>query len=473
MAVNWSDVQSVDWSDIGQEKPRSLIPSQQDINQARTKTELGIQERKLKDNRIKRYYDAAYSSPQSLKSGQLGKALWEAPGAAWETAESVPANIGLGIQRGASPREIALDVYQGVRGERPAQMGDILRASGSPVLEKFAAPIGMAVMPGGAQIQAMGVKAIQKAPQAISSIAKGGMETGRGAWKFLTGSPEAREASVQQLRQKAHEMVQSFRLGGERSGKFYEMLERESDKAWKPMDQVARAVKEPISLSELENLAASKYGQDPIRMKEIQGALRQTFQEPPMAPLFDQFGRPIQVSKDTFSVPEMLDKFRELGRSLTHPEKAGSVSRGELGQLAAELRSLVAEAVSSKAPPGLEQNFQQALVNWKNYATFRDQVWRLLRPGQVKGAATESGESWLKRSAGAGQISPSKSELMGEFTRKFGEDITAPLIPYVKEVKKSARKEAVGKWLGRATAATGATGGAVGVGKTVYDWMSQ
>lgn len=57
-----------------------------------------------------------------------------AVGAPMEALESIPANIGLGIQQRKGVGQTFRDVAQGVSGQRPAQLGDIARASGLPVI---------------------------------------------------------------------------------------------------------------------------------------------------------------------------------------------------------------------------------------------------------------------------------------------------------------------------------------------------
>lgn len=51
-----------------------------------------------------------------------------------QVAESVPANIGLGIQQRRGVGQTARDVLSGLKGERTAELGDIARASGLPIV---------------------------------------------------------------------------------------------------------------------------------------------------------------------------------------------------------------------------------------------------------------------------------------------------------------------------------------------------
>lgn len=70
-----------------------------------------------------------------------------------ERGEGTIADIGLGIQRGASLQEILGDINKTAAGQRPAQYGDILRASNLPVLSSrpISATMGLSMLPGGAK----------------------------------------------------------------------------------------------------------------------------------------------------------------------------------------------------------------------------------------------------------------------------------------------------------------------------------
>lgn len=66
-------------------------------------------------------------------------------GAPFEAAYSIPANIGLGIQQRKPAGQIFQDVVAGVKGERPAELGDIPLASGLPFFSSrpVAATVGL------------------------------------------------------------------------------------------------------------------------------------------------------------------------------------------------------------------------------------------------------------------------------------------------------------------------------------------
>ncbi len=72
---------------------------------------------------------------------------FSALGAPFEAGESIPANIGLALQRG-DLTSLPKDLLQGFTGERPAQIGDVLRASGNPALSAMSAPVGLALTGG-------------------------------------------------------------------------------------------------------------------------------------------------------------------------------------------------------------------------------------------------------------------------------------------------------------------------------------
>lgn len=73
--------------------------------------------------------------------------------APFEAGESIPANIGLALQRG-DVRQLPQQLLQGVIGERPVQVGDIYRASGIPALQAMAAPAGL-LLTGGTGIRSL------------------------------------------------------------------------------------------------------------------------------------------------------------------------------------------------------------------------------------------------------------------------------------------------------------------------------
>ena len=77
--------------------------------------------------------------PEILKLAATGL------GAFQEASESIPANAMLAMQRG-QPGEMGGDIASGLQGNRPSQLGDVMRASGLPVLssEPAAVAIGTA-----------------------------------------------------------------------------------------------------------------------------------------------------------------------------------------------------------------------------------------------------------------------------------------------------------------------------------------
>ena len=81
--------------------------------------------------------------------------------APFEAGESIPANIGLAAQRG-DLRQLPQQLLQGVMGERPAQIGDVYRASGVPTLQAMAAPAGL-LLTGGTGIRGLQQGSIGKA----------------------------------------------------------------------------------------------------------------------------------------------------------------------------------------------------------------------------------------------------------------------------------------------------------------------
>ena len=81
--------------------------------------------------------------------------------APFEAGESIPANIGLAAQRG-DIRQLPQQLLQGIIGERPAQIGDVYRASGVPALQAMAAPAGL-LLTGGTGIRSLRQGSVGKA----------------------------------------------------------------------------------------------------------------------------------------------------------------------------------------------------------------------------------------------------------------------------------------------------------------------
>lgn len=73
--------------------------------------------------------------------------------APFELGESIPANIALALQRG-DVRQLPQQLLQGLVGERPAQIGDVYRASGVPALQAMGAPAGL-LLTGGKWIRSL------------------------------------------------------------------------------------------------------------------------------------------------------------------------------------------------------------------------------------------------------------------------------------------------------------------------------
>jgi len=92
-------------------------------------------------------------------------------GAGEEAVESIPANIGLALQRG-DVSQLPQQLGQSLMGQRPAQLGDIARASAIPGLsaEPVASVVGLAasLAPIGGQVG----RAVEAIPQGLRSLLK-------------------------------------------------------------------------------------------------------------------------------------------------------------------------------------------------------------------------------------------------------------------------------------------------------------
>jgi len=89
-------------------------------------------------------------------------------GLPFEAGESAGANTALALQRG-QPQDIGRDVMAGLRGERPAQFGDVFRSVNVP--DPVSSMLGLALMPGGANLQeAIGKGGVGLAQRGIAGL---------------------------------------------------------------------------------------------------------------------------------------------------------------------------------------------------------------------------------------------------------------------------------------------------------------
>ena len=115
----------------------SASPSLPGYEQARLGAEQGIAERPSAIDFMRQ----VAQNPQLAQQHPFRTGL-SALSAPFEAGESIPANIGLALQRG-DLRQLPQELWQGISGQRPSQIGDIYRASGVPALQAIAAPAGL------------------------------------------------------------------------------------------------------------------------------------------------------------------------------------------------------------------------------------------------------------------------------------------------------------------------------------------
>lgn len=138
---------------------RAFTPT--DPNAALAKTEAGIANRPSSIQ----YLREVAANPQLAQQHPFRTGL-AAMGAPMEAGESIPANILLAAQR--FPQDVnrlPQQLWQGITGERPAEMGDVARASGVPALQATAPLIGMGAMSG-----VPGIKQFSKPAEAVIGI---------------------------------------------------------------------------------------------------------------------------------------------------------------------------------------------------------------------------------------------------------------------------------------------------------------
>ena len=162
--------QSLDAETIDFEPELDFVPdiqgqSQQakpSYEQAQQQTEQQISERPSSIDYLRQVLQNPYLAQQH--PFRTGLSALSAP---FEAGESIPANIGLALQRG-DVSKLPQQLVQGFTGERPAQIGDIYRASGVPALQAMGAPAGLLLTGGTRSLANTGATA--KLPTAIANI---------------------------------------------------------------------------------------------------------------------------------------------------------------------------------------------------------------------------------------------------------------------------------------------------------------
>lgn len=348
--------------------------------------------------------------------------------AAAEQVESIPANIGLGIQQRQPIPQVLSNVLKGVIGERPAQLGDIPRAAGVP--EPISAGIGLLATAGiggrpsarvASELAGTATRAVAAPLRPVAQLP--------GPIQFLKGNPK-RISKAEQL---GHRAIQSLRRGGSRHEKFFDRLHTLAEEAWKPMDDLARSIDGPITVDEVVEAANARFANDPIRANEVSMILK-GFAE----------------GRKELLAPELVDISNQIGQRMPKGVLRGATARNQLQQYKSDARSVVADILEAHAPESMRGNVAIAKQNWSVYKADQDRLFRLFQPGAAQNAETKVGISFLKRVA-EGKLTPSEQEFLAKIQQQFPE-IAAEFSGVTKQLSRALGIGSFGKTVGREAA---------------------
>ena len=382
-----------------------------------------------------------------------------------ERGEGTIADIGLGLQRGAGLQEILGDINKTAAGQRPAQYGDILRASGSPGISSrpVSSAMGMFATPGGAELGALGIRGAMKAPQVIGSglrgIGRGIVRTGQ----VLTGNQAGETQAMSSLTKDVGKFIRSYRYGGENQAAGMKALKSASTDAWAPMKKVIQAIKEPISLDDLSKVAETKFGHDPARLENVKELISMASKQPESPTLFDYAGRQLEKVKNVYTPQELDDLASDFGTSMRKMAKTGKGARDSVDQLLADARSIIADTLEAKAPDDMKGMVQLAKSKWAKYATVRDQFNQVIHPFRGQEDVIGSGGNTLRQASRVGKNPGAMDDaetIAMNIKEMFGIDVVGPLKPSVKALR---RQQTIGKVGPAVGIATGGAGGILGL----------
>lgn len=380
-------------------------------------------------------------------------------GAAREALLGVPSSAVLAIQQGR-PQEIGSDIMKTLRGERPAAPGSVLRQAGvqeeDPLskLARFSASNPDVVYGAARSIPT----ALNGAKQLISSgprIAEKVGQAVKNTGNFLIGNPRGINQAERNLGKAGQELVRSIRPNGTLANTFWKGLKKNAEKAWRPMKEVIRAIKEPITIDDMNALAQTKFANDPVKMNNIQELINIASSQPKPPRLFDFKGNVIEFPKGTWTADELDELASGFGEGMRKTVKAGSQARDSADQLLAETRSFIADLIESKAPADMKGMVRTAKSQWSSHKADVDTAFRLFRPSAPKEAFTKSGVSAMKKVATGQPGVEDEADFFNRFKQNYGIDVPGAMQPSAQALK---RQENIGLG-GKTVTGVGALGG--------------
>lgn len=368
------------------------------------------------------------------------------------------------------------DLGQMLQGNRPAQIGDVMRGAGEEGTPggKFLSSAPMRGLANNLDLliaaRSINPRMIEETPQAVRQmgqavmqkgrqVVQGGVQTAKNVGNFLIGNPRGIEQAERNVGKVGQELVRSIRPNGTLSETFWTGLKKNSEKAWQPMREVTKAIKEPITLDELDTLAQQRFGHDPARLSNVQELIKIASNQPKPPRLFDFRGDVIEFPKGTWSAKELDELSSGFGEGMRKTVKTGAQARDSADQLLADARSLIADMIESKAPENMKGLVLKAKSQWASYATDRDTAFRLFRPSAPKEAFTKSGTSALKKVAKETPGAEDEADFFNRLSQNYGIDMPGQMRPAAEALKKQERIGIAGKTV----TGVGALGGIGGV----------
>lgn len=353
-----------------------------------------------------------------------------------EAVRGVPADILLAIQSGRMG-DIPKDIASTFRGERPAQVGDVMRASGNPVLASPPARFlanNVDLLMGLRQANPRMIEDIAGAVRSgVQSGVQGVRNAGSNMVNLLRGNPAGIEAADRRVSETTQSLIRSYRKGGLNHEQATRALGEVADQAWEPARKAAQSVPVRIQTGDLRQIAMQKFS-DPDDVQRLNAVLDS----------IDQLEKATNLN--SFNATDLLDMSSKLGQKMSKPGVRGMASRSMNDTLLADRRSLLLDAIEQAAPEDAKGLISEAFGNWRKYATVRNQFFKTVRPYAAQEELVGAGGNTLRNAAGVGKVEPNTvldAETIAKNIREmFGLDLTGPIQPSASALRQA---ESVGR----------------------------
>lgn len=223
------------------------------------------------------------------------------------------------------------------------------------------------------------------------------------------------QIKTQQLEKSADDTVKQFRRGGRLATKFYEFVERESDKIWEPVRRLGRNLdlEAPITLDEINLRINTDYADDPRMAEQLRTFFAGVSKET------GQSGRGLGGT-------ELIETATAAGQKIRKAAHSGKVDRSASDQLYANARSLIADFIEERAPAHLKGEYVLAKQNWSDYASDRKEWFAKLSPGASPNLPRSTGANYLEKAV-EGTLPIDELERLNRLQSGIGEDFLSPI----------------------------------------------